>query len=242
MMNLSVLFVLAALSASPSCVDAFLGTSGRSTAFTSTSPATKTSLFARTASRKEFLTNVISGAVIGLASSWPVSAMDTIEQISTTTSTSTTNIASSSSVNIAAEIKTLDFSLPSYNDLSDAKASVQNVDGLAVEPLQKEEKAAPVSAPKKKREKKTASSPSSPDMTSVFPSMGKVSAEDKKKLQAKKVAAKAASKAEREEKAAAIAAAKEEREDKAAAITAVDMSLPSYSDSTTTKDKSVFAL
>eukprot|EP00543_Licmophora_paradoxa_P008792 CAMPEP_0202458572 /NCGR_PEP_ID=MMETSP1360-20130828/26462_1 /ASSEMBLY_ACC=CAM_ASM_000848 /TAXON_ID=515479 /ORGANISM="Licmophora paradoxa, Strain CCMP2313" /LENGTH=191 /DNA_ID=CAMNT_0049079177 /DNA_START=202 /DNA_END=777 /DNA_ORIENTATION=+ len=148
----------------------------------------------------------------------------------------------SSSLNLAAEIKTLDFSLPSYDDLSDAKASVENVEGLAVEPLKENTPPDVVTKSKNKTKqpkeaKKKSSGGGGPDLSGILPSVGKQSAEDRKKAQTERAAI----------KAAAAAAAKEEREQKAAAasvdnIKTVDMSLPSYSDSTFAKDKSVFSL
>jgi hypothetical protein len=134
--------------------------------------------------------------------------------LSLTPSTAYASALQSSSVYVSEVIRTLDFSMPSYDKLSDAKASVANVDGLAVEPLEQEQ------APK----------PSV--MSSFLPSMSKKGPDivsEKKDPKEKKVEA---------SRKSAMELIEDKNDEK---ITIVDMSLPSYTDSTASKIKSSFS-
>ena len=75
----------------------------------------------------------------------------------------------SSSLQIADQIKLLDMSLPSYDDVKSSKASVENVKSLSVAPGKGG--SAGVSSGQKKK---------GFPVSSVLPSMGKKSAKEKK--------------------------------------------------------------
>ena len=93
------------------------------------------------------------------------------------------NIAfSSSSVEIAEEIKILDMSMPSYGDISDYKATVTNTKSLSIDPS-KEKVGLPVSTSKKSS---SMSSSSGSPAASFLPSMNKKSAVDKNAEKARK--------------------------------------------------------
>jgi len=126
----------------------------------------------------------------------------------------------SSSMYLSDEIKTLDFSLPSYDAVNTLKT-----DGKALGVEDVPEPSAKTKLPKKKKE---ASSGGSNPMASVLPSMNKSG--PKKKAKQPKEAAEKAKKPQKE-----APAPKEEYE-------TMDFGLPSYSESTGAKQKSVFAL
>ena len=131
-------------------------------------------------------------------------------------------------------IKTLDFSLPSYDKIANSKASVANVDGLAVEPLEPDDPK-PVKVVKEKKAVSNDGETSSNVMTTFLPSMSK---------KGPLVAAMTTTKAPKEKKVNAPprkTAAEAIEEKKQEKITIVDMSLPSYQDSTATKEKCAFA-
>jgi len=125
----------------------------------------------------------------------------------------------SSSMYLSDEIKTLDFSLPSYDAVNTLKTDEK---ALGVEDVPEPSK---TKLPKKKKE---ASSGGSNPMASVLPSMNK-SGPLKKAKQPKE----SAEKAKKPKKEAP--APKEEYE-------TMDFGLPSYSESTGAKQKSAFAL
>jgi hypothetical protein len=94
----------------------------------------------------------------------------------------------------------MDFSMPSYDKLSDSKASVANVEGLAVELVPSSSKKGPDIAMEKKEPKEK--------------------------------------KADVPRKSAVAEAIRDKNDEK---ITIVDMSLPSYTDSTASTGKSSFS-
>lgn len=117
---------------------------------------------------------------------------------------------------LADEIKTLDFSLPSYDAISSSKASVETVEGLAEKYATQEEKPAPrAKAPKE-------SSPGSNPMANVLPSMKKSNTKAPKP------------------KPAPLPREKKEKEEREPVIKTMDLSLPSYDAGT--KEKSIFSL
>lgn len=128
------------------------------------------------------------------------------------------NVNPSSSMYLSEEIKTLDFSLPSsYDSINSLKASAK---ALGVEDAP-EDATTKIKAPKKKKEESSGGG----GLGSVLPSMKK-SGPSKKPPKEKVKKPKPVKEAP---------AAKEEFE-------TMDMGLPSYSDSTGSKGKSVFAL
>mmetsp|Transcript_28840 Transcript_28840/g.61879 ORF Transcript_28840/g.61879 Transcript_28840/m.61879 type:complete len:217 (+) Transcript_28840:221-871(+) len=128
---------------------------------------------------------------------------------------------SSSSFYLSEEIKTFDLSLPTYDSINSLKADEKalGVEG-APEPTAKGKK-----QPKQKREPPGSSGNGNP-MASVLPSMNK-SGPSKKPKPAKKS----------KEKAEQVDQAPPKLE-----YETMDMGLPSYSDNTGTKTKSVFSL
>mmetsp|Transcript_7714 Transcript_7714/g.13332 ORF Transcript_7714/g.13332 Transcript_7714/m.13332 type:complete len:191 (-) Transcript_7714:886-1458(-) len=114
-----------------------------------------------------------------------------------------------STIVVSENIKTLDLELPSYDNLSDAKASVKNTEGLAVE-LEPGLEAAGKKDP-------------GPQLNSVLRSMGN---REKKESKGNE---KSVWKQKEEE-------AKEKQ------LRVVDMSLPSYGESTTMKEKGLFSI
>jgi flavin-dependent dehydrogenase len=113
-------------------------------------------------------------------------------------------------------------SLPTYDDISDAKASVETVKGLSVEP---DDSFAVGIATKAKTEAKAAAK-------------AKAKAKEEKQAEMKrKTDALKAEFAEKKEKEVAKRQAEKE-----AKLEVVDTGLPSYSESTTFKGKNVFAL
>ena len=127
----------------------------------------------------------------------------------------------SSSMYLSEEIKTLDMSLPSYDKASSLKADEQAL-GVEIppEPVRKK-------APAKKKSEAGSGGGDSP-LASVLPSMNK-SGPSKKAAKPKKEIA------EKPKKAKPEPAPKVEFE-------TMDLGLPSYSDSTEKKEKSVFSL
>lgn len=121
---------------------------------------------------------------------------------------------------VADEIKTLDFSLPSYDSISSSKASVGTVKGLAEE--YKSEKDAPKGMPRKKTKEPKSSSGGGNPMASVLPSMNKSNTKKPKPEKAAKVAPK-------------------EQEEKPLGVETMDLSLPSYS-AGSGKEKSLFSI
>lgn len=210
------------------------------------------------------------------------------------------SVVFTSSLEVADTIKTVDFSLPSYGDISDAKSSVGNTEGLTVEFDE-----GPTVKTKRTRAAAKAKSPeddSGPDWSVVLPSMGKSVKKDQtvakkevvkektvtkkeatvqetevvakeapkkpskqvssgsdssaKQASTQKVAAPvvkesvppaappAAPKPSKEEPKVAKErpSRKKAKEEKAVDFEVVDMGLPSYGDSTTTKDKGMFSI
>lgn len=124
----------------------------------------------------------------------------------------------SSGLTLADDVKTLDFSLPSYDSISSSKASVETVEGLAQE--YKEEKTP--RAPKAKKAPKADGDNGNP-MASLLPSMNKGPANKPK--------AKSATTSKPPPR---------QKEEKAPVVETMDMSLPSYE--STSKTKSVFSI
>jgi hypothetical protein len=118
-------------------------------------------------------------------------------------------------------LKTLDFSLPSYDSISSSKASVSTVEGLTED--YKPEKDAPTVKSRKKAKEPKSSSGGNP-LGSVLPSMNKGAA--------KKAKPKAAPASRPEPK---------EKEEKSVEVETMDLSLPSYS-SDSGKEKSIFSI
>ena len=123
---------------------------------------------------------------------------------------------------VSDEIKTLDFSLPSYDNISSSKASVENVDGLA----QEYKPSQATKAPRAKKEKKPDGAPGSNPMAKVLPSMSKGPANKPK-------AAKSAP---------ASRPPPKEKEERGPVVETMDLSLPSSSGSTAGREKSVFSI
>lgn len=124
---------------------------------------------------------------------------------------------------IAEEIKTLDFSLPSYDSISSAKASVSTVEGLA-EQYKSESDAPKGMSRKKPKEPKSSSGGGGNPLGSVLPSMNK---SNTKKPKAKPEPTSRSS--------------PKEREEKQPEVETMDLSLPSYS-AGSGKEKSIFSL
>lgn len=122
---------------------------------------------------------------------------------------------------MAEEIKTLDFSLPSYDAIANSKASVETVDGLAEKYLP-EEAPRGMSRKTQKKEPKADSGGSNP-MAAVLPSMKKSNVKKSKP------------------KPAPRASPKEGQDEKPLGVETLDLSLPSYS-SSSGKDKSIFSI
>jgi hypothetical protein len=120
---------------------------------------------------------------------------------------------------VADAIKTLDFSLPSYDSISSSKASVETVEGLAEKYVTPE---TPRGMPRKPKAEQKASSGGNP-MSAVLPSMNKSNV---KKPKAKPVPREAP---------------KEKDEEDPVGVETMDLSLPSYSFNSG-KEKSIFAL
>jgi hypothetical protein len=116
------------------------------------------------------------------------------------------------------EVKTLDFSLPSYDSISSSKASVSTVEGLAQD--YKPESDAPRGMPRKKA--KEPNSGGGNPMGSLLPSM--------KKSNTKKP---------KENPAPTSRPAPKEKEEKV--VETMDLSLPSYS-SSSDKGKNIFSI
>lgn len=125
----------------------------------------------------------------------------------------------SSSVQLSAEIKTMDMSLPSYGSISDAKNTKESLSTLVIEQPEVTSNVKSKAAPKKGEPMK------GPSMSSFLPSL------DKKGPKEKAVAQKSKSTEAKEEKT--IAGAK---------VEIVDMNLPTYSGASDTKSTSPFAL
>jgi len=124
----------------------------------------------------------------------------------------------SSSIQLSEEIKVLDMSLPSYGSISAPKSGQEAIKGVEVDP----------------NKPSTSTSAS----TSVLPTKKKgggaislYSSGSSKKKETKKAVA-----------SSAPAAPKEEKQESGPAVITVDMSMPSYGDTTAKKEKSVFAL
>ena len=139
------------------------------------------------------------------------------------------------SIQLSEAIKTLDFSLPSYDKIASSKASVANVDGLAVEPLEQDDPK-PVKVVKAKKVPQNEGEPRSTGsgvMTNFLPSMSK-----KGPLVAATTRAPKEKKVDAPPRKTAAESIEEKKQEK---ITILDMSLPSYQDSTAVKEKSAFA-
>jgi hypothetical protein len=124
-------------------------------------------------------------------------------------------------------MRTLDMSLPSYDAISSSKASVETVEGLA-EVVVPEKEAPKKREPKKKREPSESGNP----LGNLLPSMNKGNKE--------KAAPKP--KEARVPKPKPAPKEKVEKEEKEPVVETMDMSLPSYSDSSTPSKRSAFAL
>lgn len=168
---------------------------------------------------------------------------------------------SSSSIEISESVKTLDFSLPSYDKISDANSGSANVDGLEIDPNaaeKKEVKAREKSAPRAKAAPRERSAPKEKLTFNERPAFRERSAPStaapdpekaarEAKFREEKLAAKAAAEnAKKEERLAKIAAddAKKEalmQESKDEKLKIIDMDMPSYGSSAPAK-KSVFSL
>jgi len=133
----------------------------------------------------------------------------------------------SSSLQVSEAIKTLDFSMPSYDKISNYKASISNVDGLAVEPLEQEEV-----KPEKVTKAKAPAKEGGSFASGFLPSMSK---KGPMSVSANKPAKKMKVEAPRKSAAELIEEKKQEK------ITIVDLNLPSYQESTAAKEKSAFA-
>ncbi len=116
--------------------------------------------------------------------------------------------------------------MPSYDKISNAKASVETVDGLAVEPLSGQEvRTQPI------KDKNQGTEGEQPSIAAgLLPSLSK-----KGSLAAKKAPKEKKADAPRQSVADVIEQKKQEK------MIIVDTSLPSYQDSTATKDKGIFA-
>lgn len=125
------------------------------------------------------------------------------------------------SMTISDEIKTLDFSLPSYDSIANSKASVNTVEGLAEQYVPKNDQPV-VSSRKKSKEPKPAGGGN--PMGSLLPSMNK-----------------STTKTPKAKPAPAVRAAPKEKEEKPLGIETMDLSLPSY-DAGSSKEKSIFSI
>mmetsp|Transcript_11050 Transcript_11050/g.31491 ORF Transcript_11050/g.31491 Transcript_11050/m.31491 type:complete len:200 (+) Transcript_11050:84-683(+) len=124
-----------------------------------------------------------------------------------------------SSMTLSDAIKTLDFSLPSYDAISSSKASVDTVEGLAEQYVQEA-----VTVPSRKKTKEPKASSGGNPMGSLLPSMNKGTA-----------------KTPRAKPAPAPKPAPKEKEEKGPIIETMDLSLPSY-DAGATREKSIFSI
>jgi hypothetical protein len=128
---------------------------------------------------------------------------------------------------VSEEVKTLDLSLPSYDSINTLKSSAETERGLGVENPSLPEKTKLTSA---KTTKNQNSGDDSNPLTAVLPSMRKSVAKKSKPKDDNETTA-------RPEKVNKSVLGGQDDE-----IKTMDFSLPSYADSTKTKDKGLFAI
>ena len=141
-----------------------------------------------------------------------VAASLLLSPISATAHEYNNNFIKSSSMQVSEAIKVLDMGLPSYGDISSPKASTESIKGVE---------------PPKKEESPTGSSvvPTKKGGSALYPAKEKKAAKPSKKSVA-----------------VDAAPTKEEKEKKEDGVFYVDMSMPTYDNSSGGKKKSAFAL